>query len=215
MHLSAIALTVITAHFLALLSPGPDFILIVKSSVRNTTRNALGIPTGIATAHAVYIILCIAGVSSILAKSAGLLFILKLTGGAFLLYLSIKGLKAKKSAYANMNISVSTADAAPSNFLKEFAAGFMTGILNPKNLLFYLSLFTVALHPEVGTTFKVCLGMWMVAVVFLWDATIVFLLSTRTVQQRFTRVSYFIDKCTGIILGCIGLSIIKSALSKS
>lgn len=35
-----IIITVVVAHFLALLSPGPDFMLIVKCGIKNETRNA-------------------------------------------------------------------------------------------------------------------------------------------------------------------------------
>ncbi|TXX97145.1 lysine transporter LysE, partial [Vibrio mimicus] len=33
--LTSIFVTVAIAHFLALLSPGPDFVLVVKSAIRN------------------------------------------------------------------------------------------------------------------------------------------------------------------------------------
>ncbi len=90
----------------------------------------------------------------------------------------------------------------------------MSGILNPKNLLFYLSLFTVVLTPDVGLAFKLGLGIWMISVVFLWDLTIIFLLSTPKVRTQFTKSAYYIDKVTGAILGLIGLAIVKSALTK-
>ena len=35
-----LVVTVVLAHLIALLSPGPDFILVVKSGIRNTTKNA-------------------------------------------------------------------------------------------------------------------------------------------------------------------------------
>ncbi len=90
----------------------------------------------------------------------------------------------------------------------------MSGILNPKNLLFYLSLFTVALTPEVSLSFKVLLGVWMTLVVFFWDVAIIYVFSKQTVRNRFTRLSFYIDKVTGIILGAIGFSIVKSVIAK-
>ena len=58
----------------------------------------------------------------------------------------------------------------------------MSGILNPKNLLFYLSLFTVVLTSDVSLAFKAGLGAWMTMVVFLWDVAIIYLLSTEKVR---------------------------------
>ena len=99
-------------------------------------------------------------------------------------------------------------------FSKEFMTGFMSGVLNPKNLLFYLSLFTVVLTTDVSLAFKVALGIWMTLVVFLWDTAIIFFLSSNKVRDKFTRLAYYIDKLTGAILGVVGFSIIKSALSR-
>ena len=52
------------AHFLALLSPGPDFFLIVRSAVINGARIASGVCVGIALANGVYIALAISGVAA-------------------------------------------------------------------------------------------------------------------------------------------------------
>ena len=48
-------MTVIVAHLLALISPGPDFLLVVRSAIRNTRRKALGVALGIAFANGFYI----------------------------------------------------------------------------------------------------------------------------------------------------------------
>jgi threonine/homoserine/homoserine lactone efflux protein len=140
---------------------------------------------------------------------------LKIVGGLFLIYLAVQALRAHKSSYNNLDISDSkNSDVIKTTFLKEFITGFMSGILNPKNLLFYLSLFTVVLTPEIGFAFKLGLGIWMTAIVFLWDLSIIFLLSTRKVRSKFTKAAYYIDKVTGALLGVIGFAIVKSALTK-
>ncbi|WP_105901255.1 LysE family translocator [Vibrio gangliei] len=213
--LFGIFVTVAVAHFLALLSPGPDFVLVVKSAIRNKGKNAIGIAAGIASANAVYIALCLIGVGSILAASVSIMITLKIIGGLFLIYLAIQALKARKDSYQALTIETasSSASANKSSFVVEFATGFMSGILNPKNLLFYLSLFTVVLNNDVSFGFKFSLGVWMTLVVFLWDAAIIFLLSTEKVRHRFTKMAYYIDKVTGAILGLIGVTIVKSAIT--
>jgi threonine/homoserine/homoserine lactone efflux protein len=210
-----IFVTVALAHFLALLSPGPDFVLVVKSAIKNNGKNAIGVAIGIASANALYITLCLIGVGSILAASIYVMVGLKIVGGLFLIYLAVQALRAHKSSYNNLDISDSkNSDVIKTTFLKEFITGFMSGILNPKNLLFYLSLFTVVLTPEIGFAFKLGLGIWMTAIVFLWDLSIIFLLSTRKVRSKFTKAAYYIDKVTGALLGVMGFAIVKSALTK-
>lgn len=212
-NLLSIFITVGVAHFLALLSPGPDFVLIVKSAIKNDSKDAMGVALGITIANAVYISLCLIGIGSILAASALLMIILKIIGGLFLIYLAVQALQARKSSYSQLDIneSIST-NLTNTTFLKEFVAGFISGIFNPKNLLFYLSLFTVVLTPEVSFAFKLSLGVWMTIVVFLWDTSIIFLLSTRKVRQKFTQAAYYLDKITGALLGIIGVTIVKTAV---
>lgn len=214
-NLFGIFVTVAIAHFLALLSPGPDFVLVVKSAIRNEGKNAIGVALGIASANALYIGLCLIGVGSILAASVSVMIALKIIGGLFLIYLAVQALRARKSSYNNLDmVENENSNAIKATFFREFITGFMSGILNPKNLLFYLSLFTVVLTPEVGFAFKLGLGLWMTIIVFLWDLSIIFLLSTPKVRSQFTKSAYYIDKITGAILGLIGFAIVKSALMK-
>ena len=91
-NLLSIFITVGIAHFLALLSPGPDFVLIVKSAIKNDSKDAIGVALGITIANAVYISLCLIGIGSILAASALLMIILKIIGGLFLIYLAVQAL---------------------------------------------------------------------------------------------------------------------------
>ena len=142
--------------------------MVVKSALKGNQKNAIGVALGIATANAVYIALCLIGVGAILSASIGLMMTLKVIGGLFLMYIAYHALKAPKNAYANFSTNTKTStEFSLSCFCKEFVTGFLSGILNPKNLLFYLSLFTVALTPEVSISFKVLLGVWMTLVVFL------------------------------------------------
>jgi len=206
--------TVAFAHFLALISPGPDFVILVKSAVKNERKKAIGVALGIAIANALYIALCLIGVGAFLASSVYIMIGLKVAGGFFLIYLAVQALRAKKSDYASLSAQVNIKEKQETTFFKEFIIGFMSGILNPKNILFYLSLFTVVLTKDVSFTFKVMLGVWMTSVVFIWDSAIVFLLSGDNARRRFTKLSYYIDKVTGAILGAVGFAIIKTALVK-
>ena len=86
--------------------------------------------------------------------------------------------------------------------------------MNPKYLLFYLSLFTVVLTSDVSLSFKLGLAVWMTLIVFLWDVAIIYFLSTNQVRKKFSKAAYYIDKFTGALLGIMGLAIVRSALTK-
>ncbi|GIU27692.1 LysE family translocator [Shewanella schlegeliana] len=207
--------TVAFAHFLALISPGPDFVILVKSAVKNESKKAIGVALGISIANALYIALCLIGVGSLLASSVYIMIGLKIAGGLFLIYLAIQALRAKKSDYAGLSSQVNRGAHNETTFFKEFIVGFMSAILNPKNILFYLSLFTVVLTKDVSLTFKIMLGIWMASIVFIWDSAIVIFLSGDKVRSKFSKLAYYIDKATGAILGLVGFTIVKAAFTKS
>src|SRR5690606_30838163 len=152
---------------------------------KNDKSKAIGVAAGIASANAFYIALCLAGVGAILASSITIMIALKIIGGIFLVFLAVQALRAKKNDYADFGLDTTTNKNGHTTFVKEFATGFMSGALNPKNLLFYLSLFTVVLTNDVNLTFKISLGVWMTMVVFAWDTAVIFLLSTKKVRNQF------------------------------
>lgn len=211
----ALLATVVAAHFLALISPGPDFLLIVRSSLRNGKRNAIGVAGGIAVANGLYIALCIVGVGAVLAASLVAMAVLKVVGGLFLVYIAIQALRARRSDYAALLQPGPQGHAAGARqFWREFMAGFVSGIANPKNVIFYLSLFSVVLTPEVGMGLKVALGVWMTTLVFVWDTLIVLVLTQERVKRAFTRLAYSIDKVSGALLGLVGLKLLHGALAR-
>jgi threonine/homoserine/homoserine lactone efflux protein len=207
-----LVVTVVVAHLIALLSPGPDFILVVKSGIRNTTKNAIGVAFGIASANAIYIILCLIGVGAILASSIVVMTAIKILGGLFLTYIAFMALKSKRKDYEFINQSIDRGNPNQSSFLKEFNTGFLSGILNPKNPLFYLSLFSLVLDNNVSIWLKVGLGAWMTCLVFLWDAFIILVLSQEKVKSVFYKIAFYVDKLAGIILGLVGLQLLQSAV---
>ena len=209
----AIITTVVVAHFLALISPGPDFLLVVKSAVRNTRSKAIGVAVGISIANGFYIGLCIVGVGSILATSLVVMTLLKICGGLFLVYVAFHALKAKRSDYSFLTETNERSEKNTENsFWKEFLTGFISGICNPKNIIFYLSLFSVVLTDQISILFRVGLGIWMTVLVFLWDAFIIFVLSQNRVKKIFSKVAFYVDKLAGAVLGLVGVKLIENAI---
>ena len=209
-----VLLTVVTAHFLALVSPGPDFMLLVKSGIRNNARHALGLPLGIACANVIYIALCIFGLGDFLMQSLTVLRIIKGAGGFFLISIAVSALRTGKEEYTRV-MDTNDCPVGNKHFPREFLTGFLSGISNPKNLVFYLSLFAMVLSGDIGREVKIGLGIWMAFLVFAWDSMILLVMSRRPVRETFSGIAYYIDKGAGIIIGSLGVKLIFSAISDS
>lgn len=185
-----------TAHFLALLSPGPDFFLIIRSAMINGPRIATGLCAGVALANGAHITLAISGVSVMVALP-GLLFLLKTGGCAYLAWLGVQFLRSSGNRPA---IEERTRHSAPGHWWRECRTGFTAGLLNPKNILFYASLFSLGLSPDTPLAFQSACGLWMFTVVLLWDIGIAHIAGHPVVVERFMAHLRRIEQATGIIL---------------
>jgi len=190
-----------TAHFLALLSPGPDFFLILQASLRLPFRYGVAICAGIASANGVYLLCALLGLEAV-KEMAWLMTTLRYAGALYLIFLGVMLLRAPRQTLVRK---------APATFLQErnigrqFMIGFMSGILNPKNAIFYLSLFTVMVSDQTGLTTRWLYALWMTSVVFLWDCGVVIVIGRERVTTWLGRGVYYIEKISGTMLALFGL----------
>lgn len=85
------------SHFVALLSPGPDFLL-VGYAVRYRIRGSIGLCLGIAAGNALYIVLAIVGWG--LLRQAPLLLLIELLGAGYLLWIGSLLIRSRPATLA-------------------------------------------------------------------------------------------------------------------
>ncbi len=76
-----------SALFLALLSPGPDFAMILKQSITYGKRASIVSSVGIGLGISVHVIYTILGIGLIISKSIILFNIIKYLGAMYLIYI--------------------------------------------------------------------------------------------------------------------------------
>ncbi|WP_130974900.1 LysE family transporter [Klebsiella pneumoniae] len=141
------------SHFVALLSPGPDFFLLIGYAVRYRIRGSIGLCLGIAAGNALYIVLAIVGWG--LLRQAPLLFLLiELLGAGYLLWIGSLLIRSRPATLAMESVR-----AARPGFGRQLLLGLGSSLLNPKNALFYLALMTSLLGPAVTLLQRLCLGI--------------------------------------------------------
>jgi threonine/homoserine/homoserine lactone efflux protein len=189
-----------SAHFLALLSPGPDFFLIMQASLRLPFRYALGVCAGITAANAFYLLLAVFSLE-IVRETMWLMAGLKYLGAIYLVFLGVMLLRTP----------IRTLQHGPTGFLqvhhfgKQFFIGFMSGILNPKNVIFYLALFTVMVSDKTGFAMRCLYALWMTMVVFVWDSGMVMVIGRDRIRELLGRSIFVIEKVSGAMLTLFGL----------
>lgn len=196
------------AHFVALLSPGPDFFLLVGYAVRYRMRGSTGLCVGIAVGNGLYILLAIIG-WGILRQLPLLFTIIELLGALYLLWIGSLLIRSRPQ-------TLTGADARSTcpGFGKQLLLGLGSSLLNPKNALFYLALMTALLGPSVTLLQQTMSGIWMTSVVLCWDLLIVMFIGLPQIQRRLTRGILWVESIAGgvlIIFGCaIALRFLQS-----
>ena len=196
------------AHFVALLSPGPDFFLLVGYATRYRMRGSAGLCVGIAFGNGLYILLAIIG-WGILRQLPLLFTIIELLGALYLLWIGSLLIRSRPQ-------TLTGADARSTcpGFGKQLLLGLGSSLLNPKNALFYLALMTALLGPSVTLLQQTMSGIWMTSVVLCWDLLIVMFIGLPQIQRRLTRGILWVERIAGgvlIIFGCaIALRFLQS-----
>ena len=196
-------LVLATAHFLALLSPGPDFFLIMQASLRLTLRYGLALCGGIACANGAYLVFAVLGLEAI-KEMVWLVSTLRYAGAAYLVFLGYLLLRAPRPE-PGVEAQGNSSFLQKPGVKHQFFIGFTSAILNPKNAVFYLSLFTVMVSSQTGLSVRILYALWMMSVVFLWDCAVFVFLGQNRVKTSLGRSVYYLEKVTGTVLATFGL----------
>lgn len=193
-------LVIAFTHFLALLSPGPDFFLILTSLLQKGRHYTYGVILGITLGNALILAACLFGFMLLGDLSSGLLTLFKWLGAAYLAYLSFLCFNAARSS----DLSFSTEENnlidqanIKQNKIKSLMLGVQSSLLNPKNIMFYSSLMLLIQY-KFSLIQKLLMSTWMVGVVLVWNILLVGLLAQGRVLDKIKRSATGLYCCSSI-----------------
>lgn len=186
-------------------SPGADFLLVVRQSLVHGRRAAIVTSFGIGASLLFHIGYTILGIGIIVAQSLFLFGLLKWAGAAYLVYLGWKSLRADAFEMPDEKTQSQIAQAAPPSTLRLFLLGFATNVLNPKPVLFFLSLFTALVSHDTPAAIQAVYGLLMAATLILWFVGVSTFFTVTSVRERFVAWGRWFNRITGMIF--IGLGI--------
>jgi len=201
--LSSMVFSVIGIHLLAVMSPGPDFIVSVRNSLTYSRKTGMWTGVGFGLGIGVHVVYSIFGLGLIISKSIVIYSVIKYLGAAYLIYIGIMSLRSKSNGIG-VDETTQKEDISP---LKAVRIGFLTNVLNPKATLFFLSLFTIVVGPDVPTQTLVFLGSILMINTSLWFIFLAYLVTHSKVLPVFEKYQNAFNKTFGGILIAIGLKV--------
>ena len=160
---------------------------------------ALGITSG----HVIYSLLAIFGIIFILAQMYYVFLIIKILGACYLIYLGIRSII---SARQGLNFNPETMKIAQVSYLNSYRQGIVSTLLNPKALLYYISILPQFLSTGEAVTSQIAiLSAIVTLVILLWFIFCVFIF--QYIKKIFAnrKIKALFDYAVGFIL--VGLSI--------
>ncbi|RZL04730.1 MAG: LysE family translocator [Rubrivivax sp.] len=195
-------LWVAAAHFLALVSPGPDFFLIARTAMAAGWRGATGACLGIAVANGIFIAIAFAGLGVLQPDSAGFALV-QAAGCAYLLYLGVSFLR---HAGGQTLSTAGPAAGQASGWWRGAGMGLACGLLNPKNALFYATLATLLRSQGAEPGMLAAYGLWMFSVVLIWDVAMAAAIGHPVILRRFSRLLPTLERaCGGVLIVLAGV----------
>ena len=202
--------TLAVLHALAVISPGPDFAIVLRQSVVHGRRVALATSAGIGSGIVVHVLYSVLGLGLLLRTSPRVLEVIQIVGAAYLLWLGIQSLRARPRSDVAAEASPQ-ADASGGVVRRAFITGFLTNATNVKATWFFLSVFTVVVSPQTPRWLQGAYGAWMAVTTTLWFSLVSFGFSQPAVRRAFLRRGHWFDRAMGVIL--IALAV-RLALSR-
>lgn len=148
--------------------PGPNFALVSQISLFEGKRQGEAAALGLTLGICLHTLCAILGLSAILAEYAWMFAILKYAGAAYLAWLGIQSF-AKSMREPEAGEFEAMAILQKRSYWQVVKSGFLTNVLNPLSILYFMVLYQQFLEPGAPMPIQFAeMGVLSMAVCFLW-----------------------------------------------
>ena len=205
MDYALVLISVFAVFIPALLLPGPDFVAVVRSSMTYGSRSGLLTTLGVSMGLCLYASLSLLGLSAILVKYQWLTWTVRALGGAYLIYLGIRLLRAKPQ-----KIELGQAATRPSRH-RAVLFGFLVTLTNPKAIVLFASVFATAVTASTPHWLMGVMIALVTASSLTWYSCVSLFMSSDPVMRRFQNARHWIEKAAGVCFIGLGGKVLTDA----
>jgi threonine efflux protein len=189
-------------HWIALVTPGPNTLIITSLAAGDSRRSAMCAAAGITVVAGLWSSLAVLGIHALFTAHHNLRLAVQIAGGCYLIYL---GLRLWRTGTA----STEDSPARLSPFAA-FRVGFLTNFTNPKSVLFFSSVFATGLPADPPALLMALAVAVAVINAFLWHMLLAIAFSHRRAQVAYGRSRSTIGRAAGILLGIFGVRLLAT-----
>ncbi|MGI9412085.1 MAG: LysE family translocator [Hyphomicrobiales bacterium] len=203
MYLPGIALAY-SAFLLSIMSPGPNVLAVLGTSMSAGHRSGLALAMGVATGSFLWALMTALGLSALIASYSTALIVIKVVGGLYLLWLAYKSFRAAASRHDIETITL--AGGARGYFLRVLTIQRT----NPKAALAWVAIISLGLHPGAPLWVGLVIVLGTTALSVLIHCLYAMAFSTVTMVRAYGRARRWIQGALGAFFCFAGLKLLMS-----
>lgn len=192
---------------LAIISPGPNFILVVNTALAHGRRSGVQTALGVAAGSGLFALAGLLGLILLINSLPHFAFLVHLLGGGYLVWLGATMVWRLRRPLlpAGTSAGPSSGGIRP---VRAFATGLLTNLTNPKAWAFYFSLFSLVITPGISLGEKGFLNLAMFLISFGWYAAVALLIAEPRLRPGLARSQPLIQGVLGVLLAALGSRLI-------
>ncbi len=217
MEILVLILTIAAIDFLSILTPGQDFAIVTRNTLKYSKTIGIYTVFGIGFITLCHCLLAMTGLSIIITKNPNLMAGIKTIGALYLIYLGTNFFKNAKNLDIGSESGLLIKNDSPENSKKQspnpkvrtqdsispkkaFQTGAIANLFNIEPIMAFVSIFAIILPPETQTSTKLIICVLLPLNTILWLCFITHIFSVKKVQYFLAHRMKECEQIIGIIL---------------
>lgn len=187
-------------HLLAVVSPGPSFMLVAQAAIGSGRRAGLMAALGTTIAAVAWAAAALCGLQALFQRFDWLYTTMRIGGALYLFWIAWQLWRHAGDPLPRPEAGSPTGAG--------FTKALLLGLSNPKIMVFFGSIF-LSLLPANPPSWMEATALAIVAVnEFAWYAAVTFLFSAGPARGLYGRAKLWLDRIMGGVLGALGLKLV-------
>jgi len=200
---AAAFLTIVALHLLAAISPGPSFVVAVRTAAAEGFRVAAALALGFGLGAVIWALAALMGLAVLFAVVPALFTALKVAGAAFLMWLAWQSIR-----HARDPLPEAVVAAVPRSWLAAVRLGLVTQLANPKPAVFFGAVFVGLVPPGTSVLWLALVLAVILVNETLWYVLVARLFSAGRARAAYGRFKVWIDRTFGGVLAAMGVALV-------
>lgn len=186
----------------AAISPGPAVLMAARTGLTEGFRTGVALATGIGAGAVVWAAAAMFGLNLLFAAAPALLWLLKIGGGAYLIWMGIK-------LWRNAATPFNTTDTRPlpRSAASAFRLGLVTQLANPKPAVIFSAIFLGTVPQDTAPWAYVALLAVVFANESVWNTLVARIFSFEKTRTGYISLKTLLDRSFGGLLALLGIKV--------